>query len=376
MPNVFKSGSSDKTITGSIFTSQFTIGINPDKVKGPTVANTGFYSIPMPQTGSPTSTQYYSILFPKSTQGPSVRVGFNGGGLPLAPNDLQTIAMQYGATGSITGSANIDLLVKWFFDNGYTVINFDYENIVTDGLIGFYDPGYAPSYQGTGSTIYDLSGKGADGTFNGRLTVGRGYILNDQENVGFIDFRTDYETGSNYIITSVPQNYMDFTMVFKPTFNLPTASNSGLMALFATSTPSGSQDKSLRLVISGSNPYSQTSSAFTIIGRNPGDANDWAYPSASTLYINGVSGSTLYWTPAQTSSNPGDIPFYCIGMGRTNTTGGAFSGSFPIYIGSGGYSGENRNYSGYINLVLFYNRVLSAAEQLQNYNALKSRFKM
>ena len=50
--------------------------------------------------------------------------------------------------------------------------------------------------------------------------------------------------------------------------------------------------------------------------------------------------------------------------------------SFPIYIGSGGWAAENRNYQGLLGLVLFYDRALSAAEQLQNYNALKDRFGM
>ncbi len=377
MPNVFKSGSSDKTITGSIFTSTFTIGINPGVVQGPTAANTGFYTIPMPQTGSITQTQTFAIVAPKSTQGPSVRIGSYGIGGFNQSNDLQSIAIQYGATGSVTGSANQPALIKWFSDNGYTVINFDYENIVTNGLIGFYDAGYIPSYPATGSTIFDLSGKGANGTLNGTINVAIDSLpATNAYTRGVLDFgkSTTYTTAS-YISTAVSQSYMDFTMVCRPTFNKPTASNNGLMALFATSTPAGNQDKSLRFVISGSG-LSPTSSAFTILGRNPGDQNDWAYPSASTLYINGVSGSTLYWTPAQTSSIPSNIPYYCLGMGRTNTTSGAFSGSFPIYIGSGGYASENRNFQGEIALVLFYNRVLSAAEQLQNYNALKGRFGM
>ena len=375
MPNLFRSGS-DVTITGSIFTPQFTIGINPDKIKGPTVPNTGFYKIVMPLTGSPTQTQTYAVIAPKATQGPSVRIGSYGIGGFNQSNDLQSIGKQYGAPPSLYNvQNNLPGLIKWFTDNGYTVINFDYENIVTDGLIGFYDPGYVPCYPFTGSTVYDLSGKGANGTINGQIEMAIGSF--DSTTVGVIDFRNGYSSASNYISTTVPQNYMDFTMVFQPQFNMPTFSNSGLLGLFATTTPAGSGDKSFRMVISGSG-VSPTSSAFTIIGRNPGDQNDWAYPSASTLYINGVSGSTLYWTPGQTGSYE-DIPYYCIGMGRTNTTQGAFSGSFPVYIGSGGYSGsvgENRNYNGFISLVLFYNRVLSAAEQQQNYNALKGRFGM
>jgi hypothetical protein len=374
MPNSFRSGS-DITITGSIFTSQFTIGINPDKVLGPTIPDTGFYEIPMPLTGSSTFNQRFAIVAPKSTQGPSVRIGIYGVGGFNDSNDLQSIGKQYGApSGLYNVQNNLPGLLKWFNDNGFTVINFDYEDIITDGLIGMYDAAYLPSYPATGSTVFDLSGKGANGTLNGTVFMGvYSYPGSDSWTRCDFDFsRSRFYSASNFISTTVPQNYMDFTMVFLPLFNTITASNSGLMSLFATSTPAQNQDKSLRFVISGSG-LSPTSSALTIIGRNPGDQNDWAYPSASTLYINGVSGSTLYWTPAYTSSQP---PYYCIGMGRTNTTQGAFSGSFPINIGSSGFATENRNFQGNIALVFFYDRILSAAEQQHNYNVLKNRFRI
>lgn len=362
MPNSFRSGS-DITITGSIFTSQFTIGINPDKVLGPTIPDTGFYSIPAIPVLE--NTTMFAVIAPKSTQGPSVRMGTYGIGGFNQSNDLQSIGKQYGAPPSLYNvQNNLVGLINWFIDNGYTVIDFEYGNIVTDGLIGVYDSGYIPSYPKTGSTVYDLSGKGANGTISTSSIT-----FNNNSGQSSWDFRG--ATTGSYISTGVPQNYMDFTMVFQPLFNIPTASNSGLMGLFATTTPAGNGDKSMRLIVSGSG-LTAISSSFTVIGRNPGDQNDWAYPSASTFYINGTSGSTMYWTPAATGSDN----WYCFGGARTNTTQGAFSGSFPIYIGSGGFAGENRNYQGLLGLVLFYDRALSAAEQLQNYNALKGRFGM
>lgn len=46
-------------------------------------------------------------------------------------------------------------------------------------------------------------------------------------------------------------------------------------------------------------------------------------------------------------------------------------GSFAYCLGAGYNS---RAFQGKIAVVLFYDRVLTAAEQLQNFNALKSRF--
>jgi hypothetical protein len=361
MPNLFRSGS-DTTITGSIFKGPFTIGVTTASIKGPTVANNGFYNGITPLTGSTTQNQQYAIYAVKSTQGPSIRIGVYGVGGFNQTNDLQSIAVQYGATGSVTGSSNLPNLIKWFSDNGYVVTNFDYGNIVTNGLALIYDAAYPPSYPFTGSVVYDLSGKGADGTLNGNVfMVTDPSGLTDDTSRCFFDFGTQRAYITSSIISStVSQSYMDFTMILQPYFGLTTPST--LVGLFAATTPAGNSDKSMRMVITGSG----STAAWTMTGRNPGDQNDWCYPSASTFYINGVSGSTM------TSGSQ----YYCFGGARTNTTQGAFSGSFPVFIGSSGWSGDNRSFQGRIGVVLMYNRVLSAAEQLQNYNALKNRFRM
>jgi hypothetical protein len=90
---------------------------------------------------------------------------------------------------------------------------------------------------------------------------------------------------------------------------------------------------------------------------NPGNGNDWAYPSATTFYINGQVANQA--------------------VSGWNIMGGAkTSGNFPepsnFYLGTSGY--DNRHMQGKIALVLMYNRVLTEQEQLQNYNSLKARF--
>ena len=362
MPNLFRSGS-NTTITGSIFKTPFTIAVEPSKIKGPTIPNTGFYNGIVPLTGSTTNNQQYAIYDVKSTQGPSIRVGVYGIGGFNDSNDLQSIGKQYGAPPSLYNvQNNLPGLIKWFNDNGYVVTNFDYGNIVTDGLALIYDAAYTPSYPSTGSIVYDLSGKGADGTLNGNVFMVTDSVAGtDDSSRCFFDFGTQraYIT-SSFISSTVSQSYMDFTMVLQPYFGLTTPST--LVGLFATTTPAGNGDKSMRMVITGSG----ATAAWTMTGRNPGDENDWCYPSASTFYINGVSGSTM------TSGSQ----YYCFGGARTNTTQGAFSGSFPAFIGSSGWNGDNRSFQGKIGVVLMYNRVLSAAEQLQNFNALRGRFRI
>ena len=127
-----------------------------------------------------------------------------------------------------------------------------------------------------------------------------------------------------------------------------------MVGVIGTSTPAANSDKSLRITgANGTGPWTMT-------GRNPGDGNDWANPNATTYYVNGVSGNTL---------NSGWNVF---GGYRTNTTG--FSSTFSYFLGSGSYSGDSRSFQGKIAVALLYNRQLSAAEQSQNYNALRSRF--
>lgn len=62
----------------------------------------------------------------------------------------------------------------------------------TIGCIVYYDPGYAGSYSGTGSTIHDLSGNGWDGTiYNATF---------DGATAGGV-FNFNAAAGNNYIIT-------------------------------------------------------------------------------------------------------------------------------------------------------------------------------
>ena len=51
-------------------------------------------------------------------------------------------------------------------------VNFNYEGIVTDGLLVNIDAGFTTSYPRSGNPIYDLSGNGNDGEINNCEIVG------------------------------------------------------------------------------------------------------------------------------------------------------------------------------------------------------------
>jgi len=203
------------------------------------------------------------------------------------------------------------------------------DQIVFDGLVAYLDAGNVVSYSGSGTTWKDMSTSSADGTLVNGVTF-------NSENGGNLLFN-----GTNhYVSSTLLQNYVDFTIVFKPDFG------QNFSYLLATGV---STDRSVRFL---SNTTSYTIS-------NPGNDGDWAYPSATTYFINGIVSNTI---------NAG---WNIMGGYRTNTN--TFASTFPYYLGSG-YG--TRFFKGNIAVVLLYKRQLSSSEQFQNFTTLRSRFNL
>ena len=213
--------------------------------------------------------------------------------------------------------------------------------IVTNGLILVLDASDKNSYPGTGTAWNDLSGRNAHGTIVGSVAfVNRGAQ-------SYMNFATAND--SNYISSAVSQNYLDLTIVFQPDFSRNQTNT--LAGLIGINTPASNADYSLRFGgVNGTGPWG---------ANNPGNVNDWAL-AGTTFYVNGKVSNTLVsgWN--------------IFGGYRTNQS--PFPSSFSYYLGSSAYTA--RGFQGLIAYVAMYNRQLSANEQLQNYNALKSRFNL
>jgi hypothetical protein len=329
MPNFIKSATT--VSNGTIKRNNFLLGVNTSVIYGPT-SSTDFWGGIVPPSGG------YTVYQQKASQGPSIRTATND-------SELVTVARQYGGTSVTTAQQALN-----YFNglSNFLVTNIDYPNIVTSGLSAILDAGFIPSYPRSGSTVYDLSGNGADGTLNGNVTWVSSGTTGSQSYFNF----PSGATNTGFISSSVNQAYFDCSIVLMPDFTYNSVSN--LVGIIGTSTPAANSDKSLRINgVNGTGPWTMT-------GRNPGDGNDWANPNATTYYVNGASGNTL---------NAGWNVF---GGYRTNTTG--FTSTFSYFLGSGSYSGDSRSFQGKMAVALLYNRQLSAAEQSQNYNALRGRF--
>lgn len=210
-------------------------------------------------------------------------------------------------------------------------------SIVTSGLLACLDASNIKSYPGSGTVITDIGTGAANGTINGTIS----FVSNSR--ASYWNFAT--ASDSNFISSTVSQQYLDLTIVFWPDFTYAPAA--GLAGLLGTGTPASNLDKSMR--ISTGNPW-------TLRGSVGLDSNDWGFPS-TTYYVNGVASTTVLsgWN--------------IVGAYRANQS---TITPFAYHLGSSAYSG--RSFQGRIAYVAFYDRQLSAAEQLQNYNALKGRF--
>lgn len=211
---------------------------------------------------------------------------------------------------------------------------------ILDGLILALDASNTNSYAGSGNTWYDTSGKNAHGTISGSIN----YVNSGVQS--YFDFSV--ASDSNYIFSTIPQNYVDFTAVIQPDYTR--IGQGGLCYLIGSSTGG---DASFRFGnVNGSSPW-------TIA--NPDNSDGWAGVVASTFYVNGnVSNSVSYsgWN--------------VLGGARTNTIKFPFStNSFNYYLGTGYPS---RAFQGKIAAIYMYNRVLKPYEHLANHNTMKARF--
>ena len=210
--------------------------------------------------------------------------------------------------------------------------SWNWTSIIYDGLVLYLDAGNPNSYPGSGTTWYDLSGKGYNGTLvNGPTysSVNNGVIVLDGVN--------------DYI--NVPINLTNTTYT-----------------------------------IMGASRYVTVTNGRTFSGQN----NNWLMGhwnnSTSKHYAGGwVTSSTASQFPntnwaiyTATGNHSADIWSFYINSALYVSNNGGSNGPDGLAIGS--YMTTSEFSNSHIGFVLAYNRVLSSTEILQNYNALKGRY--
>ena len=215
--------------------------------------------------------------------------------------------------------------------------------IVTDGLVLMLDPIISKSYPGSGNIVYDLSGRGNNGTINGATywSDGRGSF--------------NFDGVNDYI--SVPANAQLMTTQFTKSIwfnilNIPV-------------------DTSIREVLRQGSFYFLISYRADLnpklwqIGFHDSFGQKFWYPSALP---------TNTWQNITLTGNGSNYTIYHNGVSQATGSyiGLNTSGIGEIFIGS--YTSFARFINCTVGLVHFYNLGLTSQQVLHNYNATKYRF--
>jgi hypothetical protein len=232
--------------------------------------------------------------------------------------------------------------------------------IVTDGLVLSLDAGNTKSYPGTGTTWFDKSGYGNNGT----LTNGPTFNTGSLGSIVF-DGVDDYVNCGNISTTILSNN--QFTANYW--FRMTGTARGDLFNIKNFNTPQ--DDIGFFIDISNKlNAYFAVQGVITNNSVGPGYASisntsfsrntiyNIAFGKDSSqkifMYINGVLDNNTYSTVTNTA-NVAVTPFW-IGSNKTDPTTPA------------------QPFAGNIYLTQIYNRALTPSEVLQNYNATKGRF--
>ena len=146
MANVVKY--STTTPSNAIRKGNVALGIN--SVEYGTTANTNWYNGITPASGK------YVIYEAVGAGSPNIWC-------PQNDTELYTLVLNKG--GAAANIASTSSALSWIDGQpSLMATNFDYENIVTNGLTINLDAGFVGSYPTTGTSIYDLSGNAVNGT--------------------------------------------------------------------------------------------------------------------------------------------------------------------------------------------------------------------
>jgi hypothetical protein len=309
MPNPIKYSTSAQTL--ALKKGNFWIGTG-DVGKGPT-STTDYYNGVSPSGG-------YTIYLNKSSGGPSIY---------RPANDSQLISL----TNTIAGTnySNSADCLNWFAtQTDKMVFNTDYPAIVTNGLILSLDSGFTPSYPTTGTSWYDLSGNGRNGT----LYNGVSY-----QNGGFLAFDYSNDFVGNFVDSSL-----------------------GTPSTFTLSAWVRSSDISQPQNIFNANP--------PFFLRITSSTMRCCVYTGSWIFVNGsITLSSNVWYNLVLTYDQSYVKGYVNSVLDVNSqkTGSPIWGS----LNSIGYTTGGEDAPSVTNIAnaMIYNRALSAAEVLQNYNA-------
>ena len=229
--------------------------------------------------------------------------------------------------------------------------------IVTDGLVLMLDPIISKSYPGSGNTLYDLSGRGNNGTINGATywSDGKGSF--------------NFDGVNDYISTTPGEVFYQYN----------------------TELTTCAWFKRNGTITGGSGG-----------GQSTADSDNWSLSNVwlfhgnpnntISFYVNAVNNGSYYYRAIDSpilddrtwyficgSCNSTNLKLYINGILYATTTGITTgnivnNSNSVVQYGKDPRYATNRFFNGQISANYLYNRELTASEILHNYNATKYRF--
>ena len=313
---------------------------------GPTTT-TSFYSLPTPQSGK------YIIAKVAASGIPNF---FS----PQTDAELIQLARNEGATGADTGS--VAAVLAWIVAQpNLEAVNFQYEDIITNGLVLNLDAGFVSSYPTSGTPWYDLSGNNT----NPNLTNGPTF---NTSNSGSIVFDGIDDAALQYSPNLSTANGTKTVLCWCwPDSTGPANTYTGLVSWGGRSNASPSDSLLLCLNTTAATWY--VGSAYWYNDYNP-----------SILPVNKNAWNMVGIIARQQSvPNSNNTTLICGNSNGLNYDTGTSDpnrsiNTVNINLAIGSTDIISRAFKGRIANVLIYNRELSTAEISQNFNAQKARF--
>ena len=338
MPNPIKYSTSAQTL--ALKKGNFWIGTG-DVGKGPT-STTDYYNGITPPSGG------YTIYLNKASGGPSIYT---------AANDSQLISLSNTIAGQTFATAAAAL--SWFAtQTDKMVFDIDYPAIVTNGLVLNLDAGFTPSYPTTGTTWYDVSSGGNNGTLT------NGPTFNSANNGSIVFDGVD-------------------DSVYKSTFPQMNSATNMTISCWCTFADNGSPGRYLWSI---GQDAGGSAGGLALVAYGFGVAGG---ANKLLFELGSAAGRVIYtgtlqqnvWYNFTVTADGTNTKIYANGnLDNTASQGsGAITSSAGLSVGSYLSNGTPPSpslffHNGKISIFSVYNRALTAAEILQNYNSTKGRF--
>ncbi len=326
--------------TFSLRSGNFYFGIG-DVPKGPT-SSTGHWNGITPPSGG------YTVYLNKASQGPSIYTC-------TSDSDLITITNKISSENYTT----VQQALQYYSTQvDKSCVNRDYPNVTTNGLILNLDAGFTPSYPKSGTSWYDISLSGVTGqTINSPV-----FSSADGGSLSF-------DGTDEYASISSPSDQYAWT---------PSGPGLNNMTLNIWIKSSDSQGFIVSKPWNGGGDYNYYLSIYAfVLKTNSG--------SDATLLLP-TSASTGNWENITCVVNPTQFATYRNGVIANNFTNHNITSNTPpsntqvdltamcIFPYTPPFDLPSLAVQGNLAILQIYNRVLSATEILDSYNAYKTRF--